>query len=144
MSLAYFNQEFKQFIESHPSKPKYFMEFTEQMPNLATRDEKYPLVFLSFNISIPSMNVITYSFDVYALDLLRDDRSNVIDVISEMTSLLNDIYQYFNGNHDFIDLPIAPVFNPLNNFDLDYVAGRIGTFDFELPQNCDNLINYGN
>lgn len=143
-SLKYLIQELETFCNNHPANVKFFAEFTEQMPNLATTDEQYPLVFFAFSPSVPSMNVVNYTAEVYVLDKIRDDRSNIIDLMSDTNQIINDIYQYFNGNHPMIDVAILPTFNPLNNFDLDYVAGWQGTFDFEVPQICDNLINYGN
>ena len=106
------------------------------MPNLATIDEQYPLVFMAFSPAVPQMNVINYTVEIYVLDKIRDDRSNIIDVMSDTAQIINDIYQNYNNGTEEIDVISLPTFNPLNNFDLDYVAGWVGTFDFELPQGC--------
>lgn len=144
MSWKYLIQEIEIYLNGHPSNPKFFAEFEEQRPNLATKDEKYPLVFVVPSPSVPSMNVVNFTVEIQCFDLLKDDRSNVNDVLSETWLILNDIYQFFNGNHPSIDISVLPTFNPLNNFDLDYVAGWSASFDFELPQYCDDLINTGN
>jgi len=135
-SLKGLIQSVKSFVESHPANPKFFAEFTEQMPNLATIDEQYPLVFMAFSPAVPQMNVINYTVEIYVLDKIRDDRSNIIDVMSDTGQIINDIYQNYYNGESTIDVISLPTFNPLNNFDLDYVAGWVGTFDFELPQGC--------
>jgi hypothetical protein len=140
MSLKYLINEIETFCSSHPANVKFFAEFTEQMPNLATIDEQYPLVFFVFAPSVPSLNVVNYTAEIYVLDKIRDKRDNIIDLMSDTGQIINDIYQNFNGIHPSIDVSTLPTFNPLNNFDLDYVAGWQGTFDFELPQICGNLV----
>lgn len=140
-SYKYLIQEVEAFILAHPTAPKFFAEFKEQMPNLATIDEKYPLVFMIPESSVSGQMVINYNVEIYCLDLINDDRSNINDILSEMSMLMNDIYQHFSEYHDNVFINVPPVTTPLNNFDLDYVAGWVGSFGFEVPQICDNLLN---
>lgn len=139
-SYNYLISEIETFILSHPSNPKFFAEFVEQMPNLATKDEKYPLVFVNPITSSSSLNVVTYTVDIYCLDKILDDRSNINLILSEMGMLLNDIFQYFLQTHPIIESVDGMTTTPLNNFDLDYVAGWQGTIQFIVPQICDNLL----
>jgi hypothetical protein len=142
-SWKYLIQELGVYLNAHPANIKHFAEFTEQMPNLATMDEKYPLVFIAPVGSESLTNVITYDVNLYCLDLINDKRDNINDVLSETGLILNDVYQYFTNNHPNIDIIGTMPKEPLNNFDLDYVAGWMATVSFELPQYCENLINIG-
>ena len=142
-SIKYLKTELETWLSSHPANPKVFFEFTEQMPNLATINEAYPLVFFAFNTSESYTNVITHNFTVYCLDRISDDRSNIVDVVSEMQLLMNDIYLHFQTNHPIIDVIGLVSAEPLNNFDLDYVGGCSSIVTFELPQICINYTNFG-
>jgi hypothetical protein len=142
-SIKYLKTELETWLSSHPANPKVFFEFTEQMPNLATKDEAYPLIFFAFSGSESYTNVVAHTFTVYCLDRISDDRSNIVDVVSEMQLLMNDIYLYFQTNHPVIDVIGLVASGPLNNFDLDYVGGWSAQITFELPQICMNYTNFG-
>jgi len=142
-SIKYLKNELETWLSSHPANPKVFFEFTEQMPNLATINEAYPLIFFAFNTSESYTNVITHTFTVYCLDRIADDRSNIVDVVSEMQLLMNDIYLHFQTNHPVIDVIGLVSSEALNNFDLDYVGGWSAQITFELPQICINYTNFG-
>ncbi len=127
------NNELKQFFTTHPLKPRYNMEFREQMPNLATASEVYPYVFFGFSSSNSLQNVKVFTFDVYCVDAIENDRSNIIDVISEMEMLINDVFNYLFEN-GYISENVVKT--PLNNFDLDYVGGWVASFDIVVNQTC--------
>ncbi len=143
-SYKYLIQQIEAYVNAHPTNPKYFHEFQEQLGNLATKDEFYPLVFVAPIGSDLAMNMNNITLEVYCLDLLTDGRENTTDVVNEMWLLLNDIFQYFNDNHPYIGIVGGNSMSPLNNYALDYLSGWVGTFTFEVPANCDNLINLGN
>lgn len=143
-SWKYLIQEIGAYLAQHPANVKHFAEFTEQMPNLATKDEQYPLVFIAPVAHESGRNVVYYTINIYVLDCINDNRDNLNDVLSETNLILNDIFQYFDGTHPYIDVFSNLTSEPLNNFDLDYVAGWMGTVALELPNYCDNLINLGN
>ncbi|HUM43415.1 MAG TPA: hypothetical protein PKI14_10750 [Fervidobacterium sp.] len=103
------------------------------MPNLATASEVYPYVFFGFSSSSSLQNVKILTFDVYCVDAIENDRSNIIDVISEMEMLINDVFNYLFEN-GYISENVAKT--PINNFDLDYVGGWQASFDVVVDQTC--------
>jgi hypothetical protein len=123
------------FFNAHIQVKKFGGEFREQMPNFSTLDERYPLVYVVPTSETSGMNTNVFTLDVYCVDIIQKDRANINTILSDTQLILNDLYLYYTDGNDLsIDILIDPTMTPLNNFDLDYVAGWVGTFTFEVNQ----------
>lgn len=123
------------FFNAHIQVKKFGGEFREQMPNFSTLDERYPLVYVVPTSETSGMNTNIFTLDVYCVDIIQKDRANINTILSDTQLILNDLYLYYTDGPDFsIEIIGPPTMTPLNNFDLDYVAGWVGTFTFEVNQ----------
>ena len=127
----------KTFCNSHLQVQKFGADFLEQLPNFATQDEKYPIVFVNIpNSATVGENLNTYSLDIYCLDIIQKDRDNIITILSDTQLILNDIYLDLQTGTDWtIDVTAASM-TPLNNDLLDYAAGFVMTLDIEVETYC--------
>lgn len=112
------------FASQHLQIKKYAFDFDEQMPNLATLDEKYPFLFVSPNNSVFNENTNEFTINVYCFDIIEKDRVNINTIVSDTNQILNDLYRwFFDGNIQGIDLIGYTTATPINNALLDYCAG---------------------
>jgi hypothetical protein len=123
------------FFNAHIQVKKFGGEFREQMPNFSTMDERYPLVYVVPTSELSGMNTNVFTLEVYCVDIIQKDRANINTILSDCQLILNDLYLYYTDGSDLsVTVITDPSMTPLNNFDLDYVAGWIGTFTFEVDQ----------
>ena len=123
------------FFNAHLQVKKFGGEFREQMPNFSTMDERYPLVYVVPTSEISGMNTNVFTLEVYCVDIIQKDRANINTILSDCQLILNDLYLYYTEGTDLsVTVITDPSMTPLNNFDLDYVAGWVGTFTFEVDQ----------
>jgi hypothetical protein len=123
------------FFNAHLQVKKFGGEFREQMPNFSTMDERYPLVYVVPTSELSGMNTNVFTLEVYCVDIIQKDRANINTILSDCQLILNDLYLYYTEGTDLsITVITDPSMTPLNNFDLDYVAGWVGTFTFEVDQ----------
>lgn len=121
------------FCNAHLQIKKYGGEFREQMPNFATKDEKYPVVFVTPTSDTEALNTNQFTIDIYCVDLIQADRTNLNSIISDCQLILKDMYVYYTNDNDVeIDVVGTASMTPLNNQDLDYVAGWVMSITFEV------------
>jgi len=137
MTLFEVIKRLETFCDSHLQVQKFGADFLEQLPNFATQDEKYPIVFVNIpNSATVGENLNTYSLDIYCLDIIQKDRDNIITILSDTQLILNDIYLDLQTGTDWtIDVTAASM-TPLNNDLLDYAAGFVMTLDIEVETYC--------
>ena len=112
------------FYDSHLQVKKVGSDFKEQMVNFATKDEKYPLVYIVPTGVTPSENVTTFNLELYCFDIIQMDRANITTILSDTQQILQDLYLEFTFSDDYdFDIDGQPTFIPLNNDLLDYAAG---------------------
>jgi hypothetical protein len=137
MTLFEVIKRLETFCNSHLQVQKFGADFLEQLPNFATQDEKYPIVFVNIpNSATVGENLNTYSLDIYCLDIIQKDRDNIITILSDTQLILNYIYLDLQTGTDWtIDVTGASM-TPLNNDLLDYAAGFVMTLDIEVETYC--------
>lgn len=113
------------FALNHYFINKFDFEFREQMPNLATIDEAYPLLFVVPVASDTIQNVNEFDIDVYCVDRYQKDRTNVNFVISDCNQTLNDLVLWLEEGQDSIEIVSTSTQTPINNDLLDYVGGWV-------------------
>ena len=114
------------FYNSHLQVKKVGADFKEQMTNFATKDEKYPIVFI-VPVSVSNTeNTNIFTLDIYCFDIIQKDRANIITILSDTQQILNDLYVYYMDSNDYaFDVVGVPSFQALNNDLLDYAAGYV-------------------
>jgi hypothetical protein len=127
------------FYTDHLQVKKVGSDFNEQLPNFATKDERYPLVFITPIVASTTMDVNTISLEVYCLDIIQKDRANITVILSDCHQILVDLINYFNFSNDYsFDIVGSPSITPLNNQLLDYAAGWVMNLDVDISNwtNC--------
>ena len=136
--MTYFEiiKRLETFCNNHLQVQKFGADFEEQLPNFATQDEKYPIVFVSPVSVSNGENLNTFSIEVRCLDIIQKDRANIINILSDTQLILNDIYLELQTGTDLsIDI-INDSLTPLNNDLLDYAAGWVMSLDLEVETYC--------
>ena len=112
------------FYDNHLQVKKVGSDFKEQMVNFATKDEKYPLVYVVPTGVTPYENVSIFNLEIYCFDIIQMDRANITTILSDTQQILQDLYLEFTFSDDYdFDIDGQPTFIPLNNDLLDYAAG---------------------
>jgi len=123
----------EQFCNAHLQIKKYGGEFREQMPNFSTKNEKYPVVFVEPISDLEDLNTNQFSINVYCVDIIQKDRANLNTIVSDCQLILKDMYVYYTNDMDAqLDVVGTSTMTPINNFDLDYVAGWVMSITFEV------------
>jgi hypothetical protein len=123
----------EQFCNAHLQIKKYGGEFREQMPNFSTKNEKYPVVFVEPISDLEDLNTNQFSINVYCVDIIQKDRANLNTIVSDCQLILKDMYVYYTNDMDAqLDVVGTSTMTPVNNFDLDYVAGWVMSITFEV------------
>jgi hypothetical protein len=127
------------FYDNHAQVKKVGSDFKEQMVNFATKDEKYPLVYVVPSGVTPYENVSIFNIEVYCFDIIQMDRANITTILSDTQQILQDLYLEFTFSDDYdFDIDGQPIFIPLNNDLLDYAAGWQMNLSVVIPSwtNC--------
>ena len=121
------------FCNAHLQIQKYGGEFREQMPNFSTKDEKYPIIYVEPVSDTEDLNTNQFTINIYCVDIIQKDRANINTIVSDCQLILKDIYVYYvNDNDPTLDVIGTATMTPLNNLDLDYVAGWVMSITFEV------------
>jgi len=127
------------FYDNHAQVEKVGSDFKEQMVNFATKDEKYPLVYVVPTGVTPYENVTIFTIELYCFDIIQMDRANITTILSDTQQILQDLYLEFTFSDDYdFDIDGQPIFIPLNNDLLDYAAGWQMNLSVVIPSwtNC--------
>lgn len=123
----------KSFADNHLQVHKFGFEFKDQMPNLATVDEKYPLLFVVPVGATPTMNTNELEVDIYCLDRLQKDRSNASYVISDTQLILTDLTVWLEDSI-YLDVIRSYPMTPINSDLLDYCDGWVMRLRLEVDR----------
>jgi len=132
------------FCDAHYQIQRFGGEFREQMPNISGEGIQYPIVFVSPTAGNPYYDTNQISVDIYCVDIIQKGRENLNTIVSDCHLILTDLYGYFHQGSDLtVDIVGTPSQSPLNNLDMDYVAGWVMTCVFELDGYCVDAIPMG-
>jgi hypothetical protein len=134
MNISYINilQTIESFASAHLQIKKFASDFPAQMPNFATKNEEYPILFVSPTNSIFQENTNRYEVDVYCFDIIQSDRDNINTILSDTNLILNDLNRWMLDGELFgIDNVSSSECTPIDNSLLDYAAGWVMRMTFE-------------
>jgi hypothetical protein len=115
----------KSFADDHLQINRFDFEFKEQMQNLATLNEAYPFLYVVPLASDTITNVNEFEVEIYCVDRLQKDRTNVNYVVSDTNQILNDLVLWLEEGQDDIEIVGTATQTPINNDLLDYVGGWV-------------------
>jgi hypothetical protein len=115
----------KTFADDHLQINRFGFEFKEQMQNLATLNEAYPFLYVVPLASDTITNVNEFEVEIYCVDRLQKDRTNVNYVVSDTNQILNDLVLWLEEGQDDIEIVGTATQTPINNDLLDYVGGWV-------------------
>jgi len=115
----------KSFADQHLQVNNFGYEFREQMPNLASLNEAYALLYVVPIGATTLQNVNEFDVDIYCVDRLQKDRSNVNSVVSDCNGILNDLILWLEEGQNLIEITSTGTQTPINNDLLDYVGGWV-------------------
>jgi len=113
------------YATQHYMVQKFGYEFKEQMPNIATEDEKYPMVFVVPVGALATTNTNEFEIDVYCLDRYMQDRTNVSSVVSDTQFILGGLTKWLEEGVTTLDVIHSYPMTPINNDLLDYCGGWV-------------------
>lgn len=128
------------FCTNHYQVQKFSADFLEQLPNFATQDEKYPIVFAVPTSSSPGEIVKNITLDIYCLDIIQKGRENIITILSDTELILDDLFLNLQTGDDWSYDVTSATRTPLNNDLLDYCAGWVMTLTIEGQIHCETEI----
>ena len=122
------------FYDAHLQVKKVGSDFKEQLFNFATKDEKYPIVYIVPVDAITTENTNDFNLEIYCFDIIQKDRANINVILSDCHQILMDLYLNYTFNNDDRDFDVVgfPSLIPLNNDLLDYAAGWLMTITFTM------------
>lgn len=113
------------FANNHLQVNKFDFEFKEQMQNLATKNEAFPFIFVVPVGSDTLANVNEFDVDIYCVDRLQKDRSNVNYIVSDCNKILNDLVLWLEEGQTDLEVIGTSTQSPINNDLMDYVGGWV-------------------
>ena len=126
-------QAIESFANEHLQIKKFASDFPEQLPNFATKDEAYPILWVSPSSGVYNQNTNRFDLTVFCYDIIQKDRENINTILSDTHQILNDLTKWLkDGDIAGIDLINDPVVTPINNDLLDYTAGWQMTIVLEV------------
>ena len=128
------------FSDNHLQVKKFGSDFLEQLPNFATTDEKYPIIFVVPVSSGYGDIVNNINIDIYCFDIIQKGRENLNTIISDTHQILNDYYLELNTGDDWSVDVLSSSVTPLNNELLDYCAGWVLSLSLEVETYCETDI----
>lgn len=109
--------------------------------NFQSQTNIYPAVLL---IPVPGniqQGLVKFSFELYVLDLLNGDRSNLNEVHSDTIQILNDFVAELADNEDTYGFTIdenTVSMEPIEEAFDDIVAGWVANIDVYVPNTLDD------
>lgn len=126
MNVSYIRilQAIESFASAHMQIRRFASDFPGQMPNFATEEEAYPILYVTPTTSIFDQNTNLFTIEVYCFDIIQKSRENINTILSDTNQILNDLNRWLlDGELYGIDLLSSSTALPINNGLLDYAAG---------------------
>lgn len=108
----------------------------------ASKDQKYPLMWLYFDTSTYRPNVMEYPFQVILMDLIFEAKNkNELEVQSDMLQVAQDLIAEFRDNPDYvISIPNDVAINFFTDRFTDLVAGVTINLTIRDPKPLDRCV----
>lgn len=130
-----------EFCDRNKFVKRFEGSFLSELNNFSNDTEKFPIVYMVPVSETLFDNTVNFEIDLYCLDIIRDDKANLDNVISETNMVIHDFWVYVKQGRDFSwDIIGQPFIEPINNYLLDNVAGWKGRYTIEVMNYCYNQL----
>lgn len=109
-----------------------------RMSNISTKDHDFTMIFLQPTTSQIQGSLIILSYYMYVFDLVKQDESNLEDVMSDCLLIGNDVVAKFWDNEDEYEWTLnedVVSFEPFEAMFDDFTAGWIFSIDIQIKNN---------
>ena len=131
-------KDFRAFCDAH----KMIKSFeSKPITQMMAKNLQYPIMWLNWKPGAFATGELIVNADVYFLDRLKKDNSNIDQVISDNLLNANDFYTYFNDKLEDLtflmdnNAPFAPV---VFEYD-DELAGWVVSVSIQIQTDRDEL-----
>ena len=124
----------QQFCENHFLIKRFHSSFETNIENFAISDVSFPILYaIPANIEM-DMWVNTYTFKLYCVDLLLEDRSNEQTILNDTSDIFRDLFNWLKMD-DTTGISLIdynPKLFPVNNFLMDKSVGWYANIEFTV------------
>lgn len=121
---------------------RFHFDFEDNLDDFGLKDSEFPIVFVVPSFTENISNTSGYygqsiTLDIYVLDRLKEDRTNVLTVMNETNNIINDIIIFFKNNKQLSLDEDAFLTEPINNMFINYTAGYRASVSFIVDSQSD-------
>jgi len=134
-----FNSYLQAFADAHYQVMRYGSDFVDQLQNFGSKGTTYPLLYCApanYNFrpnKFTGSRLNELTVNIYCIDLLLDDRSNVNPILNTTSCILNDLFKWLTeAQLPGVDLLSVSPLRPLNNYTMESCAGWVMTATVQL------------
>ena len=134
-----FNSYLQAFADAHYQVMRYGSDFVDQLQNFGSSGTTYPLLYCApatYNFrpnKFTGSRLNELTVNIYCIDLLLDDRSNVNPILNTTSCILNDLFKWLTeAQLPGVDLLSVSPLRPLNNYTMESCAGWVMTATLQL------------
>jgi hypothetical protein len=109
--------------------------------NISTKNHTFPMVWLQPTTSTINGHMMTLSFDMYIMDLVKQDLTNLKDVMNDTLLMGNDVVSKFWSDCETYDWVLNEDGVSMEPFDAkfdDYTGGWIFRINIEIENRLSN------
>lgn len=139
VNYAIFLSYIKAFADAHLQVRRFASDFVDQLQNFGSAGTTYPLLYVAPTTYNFKPNQFTGSrfneltVNIYCIDLLLEDRTNVNAILNTTSCVLNDLFKWLTeGLLPGVDVIRASGLRPLNNYTMESCAGWVMTLTVDL------------
>ena len=112
------------FADNHLAIQRFDTSFFEELPVFSTGDNNFPIMYATPSDVEFDALVDNFTFRIYCVDLLLEDRSNETEVLNQTLLILRDLFNWIKIEDNLgIDTSGTSTATPVNNFLMDYTTG---------------------
>lgn len=120
---------------------RFHFDFKDQIDVFSKEYDTFPMVFVSpvMNTNIVNGNGFrgnTIMLDVFVLDKINDDRTNIITIMNETNNIISDITNYMNNIKGIEMTEYSPII-PYNDYTVSMLAGHMISIELLISTNVD-------
>jgi hypothetical protein len=123
-----------QFAIAHQEIKRYAVNSADQLNQFSTDGEAFPLLFIA-PISVQvDQNTNLFTFRVYTIDRLLQDRTNYQFILNSCASIQRDLVNWLRESDDHnMNLVSNSIANEIHDNTLDYCAGWVMDMQITAP-----------
>lgn len=134
-------ENLQQYCINSGTVQRFHFDFKDQINVFSKEHETFPMVFVSpvMTTNITNGNGFrgnTIILDVFVLDKINENRTNIITIMNETNNIINDITNYL-GNVTGIEMTEYSPIIPYNDYTVSMLAGYMISLELTISNNVD-------